>query len=95
MVERASTGSPVKVIEDDLVQGNVIGNHDAVRVEIVHAFVLAALLLGNLHHGAHVIVGHDDGRLLAYPMVQREAGSHGIAVRRHVGKNNDMFCFLN
>ena len=40
----------------------MVDQHDAVRVEIVHALVFAALVLGDLHDRADVIVRHDDRR---------------------------------
>ena len=53
----------VKIVEDDFVERDVVDDHDAVRVEVVHALVLAALVLRNLHDCADVVVRHDDRRL--------------------------------
>ena len=43
-------------------------------------------------------VGHDDvyGPVLGVQIVvQRQRGTHGIAIRRHVGEDNDMMCGIN
>ena len=37
----------------------MVRNHHTIGVKIVHALVLAAFLLGNLHHRAHIIIGNN------------------------------------
>ena len=41
----------------------MVRDHDTVRIEIVHALELAALVLRDLHDGTDEIVRHDDRRL--------------------------------
>ena len=50
----------VEVVEDNLVERDVVRDHDAVRVKVVHALELAALVLRDLHDGTDEIVRHND-----------------------------------
>ena len=53
----------VKIIKNDLIERDMIGDHDTIRIEIIHALELPALVLRNLHYRADKIIGYDDGRL--------------------------------
>ena len=53
----------VKVVKNDFIERNMIGNHDAVGIEIVHVLEHAPLVLRNLHDCADKIIGHNHRRL--------------------------------
>src|SRR3954452_11053210 len=50
----------VEEVQDDLRQRQVVGDLHAVGAEEVHARVLAAALLAELHHGADVLLAGED-----------------------------------
>ena len=53
----------VEVVKDDFIERNMIGNHHAVGIEVVHILEHAPLVLRNLHDCANKIIGHNHSRL--------------------------------
>ena len=66
VVERGITArrrfQAIKVVVDDLAQRDVVDDHDAVRIEVVHTLERAALFLRDFHDGADIVLRHDDRR---------------------------------